>query len=116
MTKEQEKKLIKLLAERQNGATLEFQFRQLVTQWKSERPHSSSVVRIAMHPAYQQIIGMGRKATPFILAEMERELDHWFWALQAIEGVNPVPAADRGKLNKMADAWFAWAKQQGYQW
>ena len=36
-----------------------------------------------------------------------------FWALEAITGENPVPAADRGKVQKMADAWVAWGREQG---
>lgn len=91
-------------------------FHQLAEQWKTERPPSATVNRMAMHTAYQQIIGMGKKATPLILAELEREPDHWFWALNAIEGVNPVPKESQGRIKQMADAWLQWAKQRGYQW
>ena len=42
-----------------------------------------------MHPAYQQIIGMGADAVPFILLEMEEHGGYWFWALSAITGQNP---------------------------
>jgi hypothetical protein len=64
-----------------------------------------------MHPAYQQIIGMGVDALPLILRELEREPDHWFWALEAITGENPVPPTDRGRLNEMARAWLRWASE-----
>lgn len=43
-----------------------------------------------MHPAYQQIIGMGEKALPLILRDLrDRPTGHWFWALNAITGEEP---------------------------
>jgi hypothetical protein len=42
------------------------------------------------HPAYQRIIEMGQPVMPLIFRELEREPDHWFWALQSITGENPV--------------------------
>ena len=42
---------------------------------------------------------------------MRREPDHWFWALQAITGENPVPATGRGNLERMTEARLEWAKQ-----
>ena len=46
--------------------------------------------------------------------ELEREPDHWFWALEAITQENPVPPEAAGRVAKMAEAWIAWGKQQGY--
>ena len=69
---------------------------------------------MAMLKPYQRIIGMGPAAVPLILEELQREPDHWFWALEAITQEDPVPAAARGKIGDMADAWIAWGKQQGY--
>ena len=63
---------------------------------------------MAMHPAYQQIIGMGTPALPLIFQELQREPDHWFWALGAITGENPVPEEDAGDLDAMTDAWLSW--------
>lgn len=68
---------------------------------------------MAMLKPYQQIIGMGQAALPLILAELAREPDHWFWALEAITQEDPVPAEARGKVPEMADAWLAWGKQKG---
>jgi len=91
-------------------------FQELAQQWKTGRTPSSVINRMAMHPAYQQIIGMGKKAVPLIFAEMNREIDHWFWALNAIEGIDPVPKESRGNVKEMALAWFQWGRQQGYKW
>jgi hypothetical protein len=71
---------------------------------------------MAMHPAYQQIIGMGREVVPLILRELEREPDHWFWALKAITGEDPVPEQHRGRVRAMADAWIRWGREHGLLW
>ena len=89
-------------------------FRRLAAQWRAERGPTSSISQLAMHPAYQQIIGMGMEVVPLLLGELARELDHWFWALKAITGVDPVSPASRGKMREMAEAWFHWGRQQGY--
>ena len=67
-----------------------------------------------MHPAYQQIIGMGTDAIPFIVEELRQTPDQWFWALKAITGEDPVDPADRGRVRRMADAWLELAKEHGY--
>jgi hypothetical protein len=90
------------------------EFRHLVRTWKNERRATSSSVMIAMHPAYQRIIGLGLPAVPLILAELRRELDHWFWALKAITGEDPVPPERRGNMKEMAEIWLEWGRQRGY--
>ena len=85
-------------------------FAALAEDWRRETGVLSSTSQIVMHPSYQQIIGLGQAALPFILAELEHRPDHWFWALRAIAGVDPVPREDKGNLRKMAAAWIAWAR------
>lgn len=46
-----------------------------------------------------------------ILRELEREPDHWFWALQSI----PVEPEQRGRLTQMAGIWIQWGKEHGYR-
>ena len=77
---------------------------------------TSFVTDMVLHPAYQQIIGLGPRAVPLLLCELAREPDHWFWALKAITGEDPVPPCSRGKLGEMTRAWLAWGKTQGYRW
>jgi len=89
-------------------------FHHLVREWKDAKVFTSSGTEIALHPAYQQIIGMGKEAIPLILKELQREQDHWFWALKAITGEDPVPPSDRGKLPNMTEAWLRWAQAHGY--
>ena len=96
--------------------SLEEVFRALAQQWRQERGPTSSTTQLAMCPSYQRIIGLGAAVVPLLLRELERQPDHWFWALKAITGADPVPAASRGKLREMAEAWLAWGREQGYSW
>ncbi len=91
---------------------LESRFAQLVTRWKKERGHESSIERMAMNEAYQQIIGLGPQVVPLLLREMELRPSHWDWALRAITGKNPVPAAFRGRIKEMARIWVEWGKKR----
>lgn len=91
-------------------------FHALVRTWKFDVAPLSSTTEMAMHPAYQQIIGLGPEAVPLLLRELRREPDHWFWALKAITGVDPVEPTQRGRVKEMAEAWFTWARQQGLKW
>ena len=101
-------------AEANGVEAVEPRFRELVRQWKEGTRFESSSTAIVMHPAYQQIIGLGREALPLIFLELRQGPDHWFWALRAITGENPIPAEDRGKLPRMTEAWLKWAEHHGY--
>lgn len=90
-------------------------FTELVAEWRRTRGHSSKIKDLVMNPAYQRIIGMGKPAIPLILEEMEREPDHWSWAMTAISGENPVPQSARGRLDQTTAAWLKWAHEKGYQ-
>jgi hypothetical protein len=97
-------------------SVFEVDFSELAKKWKSERRSTSFSSVIAMHPAYQRIIGMGKEAVPLILRDIENEPDHWFWALRAITGEDPVSSEIRGDMQKMADAWVKWGREKGYAW
>lgn len=89
-------------------------FLTLKAEWEIETAHLSSITEIAIHPAYQQIIGMGRIAVPFILSELKKKPGHWFWALKSITGEDPVLPAQRGRIRQMTQAWLRWGRAQGY--
>ena len=73
---------------------------------------TSSIRDMVLHPSYQRIIGMGADALPFILGRLDEEPDHWFWALEAITGVNPVPEEEQGNIARMTERWLDWAKEE----
>ena len=89
-------------------------FSNLENEWKESTRMLSSITEIVMHPSYQHIIGMGPTAIPMILLSMRKELGHWFWALTAITGENPVSIEQRGKIKEMTDAWLDWGQKQLY--
>lgn len=91
-------------------------FRELAERWKEETKMLSSVEDIVVHPCYQRIIGLGRDVLPCLIRELETRPGHWFWALRAITGADPVPAEHRGRVPEMAKAWIAWARRQGLRW
>ena len=95
---------------------LKRRFDQLSSQWKGEGRFMSSSSDLAMLVPYQRIIGLGPAVLPLIFRELEREPDHWFWALSSITGANPVPPESRGNLEEMSEAWLAWARDNGVSW
>ena len=94
-------------------AELRERFEQLRDDWKAQSLYLSNTAQMAILWPYQQIIGMGPAVLPLILAELERETDHWFWALEAISGENPVPADTAGDVGKSMEAWVGWGRRKG---
>ena len=88
-------------------------FQKLRDNWKAKTSHLSNVGQISLAFSYQNIIGMGPEVVPLILAELEKEPDHWFWALEAITGENPVNENDAGDMEASAKAWVKWGRQNG---
>jgi hypothetical protein len=97
-------------------AEIESTFTALVNQWREQNRGVSSTNQMSMHPAYQQIIGMGKAVIPLLLRELENKSGRWFWALKSITREDPVPPEDRGKTKEMIKAWLEWGRQKGYKW
>jgi hypothetical protein len=97
----------------QSKEDLDRRFHALVGQWKEGTRFLSSIHEMVSHPAYLQIIGMGQQALPLLINELRREPDHWFVALQAITGTNPIPPSARGNVDAMSRAWLDWAERRG---
>jgi hypothetical protein len=88
-------------------------FGRLSRQWREDTQWLSSTTDIAMHPAYQAIIGMGPDALQMILDDLRANSGYWYWALKAISNDDPVPPGDRGAIRKMKSAWLRWGEQKG---
>jgi len=95
---------------------LESTFTYLVNQWREQNRGVSSTNQMSMHPAYQQIIGMGEAVIPLLLRELEKKSGQWFWALKSITRQDPVPSEHRGKVKEMIKAWLEWGSERGYKW
>jgi hypothetical protein len=98
-------------AETAVDSSLVRKFRQFARRWRDETAFISSVQEMVTNYWYQRIVGLGRPALPLILDEMRNRPDHWFWALRAISGEDPVrPGAD---FDEALGEWQAWGKRKG---
>ena len=84
------------------------EFRLMCKVWKNETQFLSDSHEIAMHRAYQRIIGMGYAAVPLVIEELQMRGGDWFWALSAMTGVDPIPKEDWGNFRQMKAAWLNW--------
>jgi hypothetical protein len=84
------------------------QFNRLAARWHEETDHLSSLTDIVLNLNYQRIIGMGPAALPFVFDELRTNGGHWFWALRAITGEDPIQPRDRGNIQNMKNAWLEW--------
>jgi hypothetical protein len=84
-------------------------FARLKREWLDDI-EDQSVIDF-MHGSYQQIVGMGQDAIPFLLDELPRESGHWFWALRAIAGRDVAGPTD--DYDAAAAAWLEWGRKRG---
>ena len=91
-------------------------FEELASQWREETKTISAIEEMAIHPAYQRIIGMGPAVIPHIMKALEERPDNWFWALRAITGTDPVQPEQRGWMSEMAKVWIEWAHANHIEW
>lgn len=89
-------------------------FCNLAITWKEETKLSSSIRDIALNQSYLEIIGMGKKALPFIFEDLQIKPTHWFAALRAITGFSPIKRAHRGNIRLMSEDWLKWGEENGY--
>ena len=92
--------------------SLENQFAVLAQQWKEGCAFLSSTSAMVAHPAYQAIIELGAPAVPLLLRELDKEPAHWFEALKAITGEDPVATKDWGNIPAMTSAWLTWGRSR----
>jgi hypothetical protein len=95
---------------RANQADTEATFAALAAKWKSEAGTIASFPKKFMHPAYQDIVGLGPVAIGPILRELQRSPHYWFHALRHIAKYDPVKPEDRGNLKAMTEAWLEWGR------
>jgi hypothetical protein len=88
-------------------------FDALAAEWKEATAFLSSTSAMVAQPAYQAIIGLGWPVVPLLLRDLEHEPVHWFEALRAITGEDPVAREHWGNIPAMAAAWLAWGRQRG---
>jgi hypothetical protein len=100
------------------ASDLERKFVGLAETWNRETAHFSSTRQVAEHPAYREIVSLGRAVVPLIFKELVREPGfHWFHALREILGSGPeIPAEARGRPGLVRECWLRWGKEHGISW
>jgi hypothetical protein len=102
---------------REEQLDLDATFRSQVDLWKDETAHLSSLTKAIAHPSYLRIIGLARYSSNgeierLLLRELEADPDHWFAALSAVTGEDPVePEHD---FDEAVGAWLAWGREKGF--
>jgi len=104
--------LLSQVIDSREPATVVEQFEVLAAQWKAATAIASSTTVLAAHPSYQAIIALGPAVVPLLLRDLEREPVHWFEALQAITGEDPVPREHWGNIPAMAADWVEWGRKR----
>ena len=82
------------------------EFDSLAQTWRRETGHYSLLQQKILHPAYQQIIGMGERALPSLIKALDYKPSHWFWALRAITRNNPAERSET--VGEAVNAWRNW--------
>ena len=89
-------------------------FDRLFHRWISETAFSSSSTEPYMHPAYQQIIGLGQMALPLIFARLEPiTARRWHWALYSITRYE-IDSNEISSGEELCDLWLEWGRQNEY--
>ena len=88
-------------------------FARLYEEWEDATAFMSSVHRF-IDESYQQIIGMGVTAIPFILQDLKNDGGGWFWALRSIAGEDAAQGAPLGDTEAQAQAWIDWGEERGF--
>ena len=109
-----ERRLFRTVEEVKAYLAEEEHFLKLLSEWRKETAFQSSPRIITSHPAYQQIIDIGKPALPFIFEDMRENGGWWYPALRAITGANPVPKDARGNRALNDEAWLRWGREHGY--
>lgn len=92
-------------------------FAELNAKWKDKTRHSSKMKDMATHPAFREIVAMGERAVPLILADLEKNGGFGFLALQEITAADPpIPEGTTNSITRVKVAWIAWGREQGYRW
>ena len=63
-------------------------FHELATEWKAGRGHCSKAKDLAMHPAYQRIIGMGETPAALTTSGTAAWVSVWYWPSSGLKNEN----------------------------
>ena len=95
-----------------SAKSLEIEFNELAAKWKQETMAVSSLTKIYAHPAYQRIMAMGEDGLPFVLKELQKNTDHWFYALKFMAGKNISEGITN--IEDAKAAWLEWGYKNNH--
>jgi hypothetical protein len=66
------------------------------------------------HPAYEEILALGSKAVPFLLARVDDPVQAPLWMRLLGSLIGFPPMLTEGAISDAARAWRVWGRSQGY--
>lgn len=88
-------------------------FVRLLGQWREATLFSSSFSEKVLSPDFQAIVGLGRRAVPWILETMMTDASPELgWALRSITREDPAATAVTAEAAR--DAWLEWGTTKAY--
>ena len=103
-----------LLQSEVSTSDLEKEFNELAEQWYLETRMFSFIRQKAMHIAYQNIIGMGKDALPFIFRELSKGKGDWIYAIERITRLKENPVPGNATFKETIAIWLDWATKNDY--
>ena len=95
------------------GAVLALIFDALAMRWRRETGGMSVTSARYKHPAWKQILSLGREVVPEILRRIEQQPDHWHAALVELTGENPIPPGEKLTVSQVCARWVSWGQERG---
>lgn len=87
-------------------------FEALADEWEADTAFTSALSEMVLHQNYQDIIGMGLPALPYVFERLRKSPARWFWALRAIVGHDV--AASSTTAAEAVERWLDWGHANGY--
>lgn len=85
-------------------------FEKLAREWVDGTEFFSSSSAMMQHPAYAEMLSMGKEIVPLVLDWYENGAEHGHWCLLLADltGENPVSPKDAGRMVSVRRAWLVW--------
>ena len=92
------------------GGTLKDRFENLKQQWEHDTMHRSDTESRVNHPAYREVVRMGKEVVPLIIEDIRNNgTAFWWFALLDILKEGPhIPEYARGRITLLNEMWVAW--------
>lgn len=84
-------------------------FEALKREWLNETKYLSNPRLLYSNEKYQKIIEMGYNVVPYLLEDLKKNKNDWFFALEKIIKKNPIKKDNAGNFNAMIEDWMEWA-------